>query len=65
MKQSIWVCTCVATGNNQTNVLIKYFCYDSKIDFSIGLAQSSNGIFPVIEFQVEVLHNMYFSDSQT
>ena len=24
MKQSIWVCTCVATGNNQTNVLIKY-----------------------------------------
>ena len=25
MEQSIWVFTCVATGNNQTNVLIKYF----------------------------------------
>ena len=51
--------------NNQANVLIKYFRFDSKIDFSIGLAQSSNGIFPVTEFQVEVLHNMYFSVSQT
>ena len=27
--------------NNQTKVLIKYFHYDSKMDFSIGLAQSS------------------------
>ena len=25
MEQSIWVFTCVATGNNQANVLIKYF----------------------------------------
>ena len=33
--------------NNQTTVLIKYFCQDSNIDFIIGLAQSSNGIFPV------------------
>ena len=44
------------------HILIKYFRQDSEID-SIDL--HNNGIFPVIEFQVEVSHNMYFSDSQT
>ena len=37
MKQSIWVCTCVATGNNQTGVFIKYFRQELGFDSGINL----------------------------
>ena len=30
-------CTCVATGNNQTGVFIKYFRHDSGLDSGINL----------------------------
>jgi len=33
-----WVCTCVATGNNQTGVFIKYFRQDSGLDSGINMA---------------------------
>ena len=61
-EQSIWVCTCVAPGNIQT-------CFDKIFPSKFwnwlqinSIRIHNNGIFPVIEFQVEVSYKMYFSD---
>ena len=41
------------------HILMKYFRQDSEI---VSIDLHNNGIFPVIEFQVEVSCKMYFSD---